>query len=337
MKFFTTAAAALVLTGICGAGNLVQNGDFAQGGNLWQSPQYTGGKKYHVFENGKLTVSGNQAGKYNAFVSLVQELPLLDPAQEYIISADVTANVPEIGKKYCWIKVRQANESNVTIAYSGFDVGLRNKNSKKYVAKFRPSGNAASFRLYVISANLSDSDQITVDNITLTPVNGKAAAGNAAAVENLVRNGDFETNSLAPWVSRVGKAQTAPFAIAPDGVLNINGDPANKYKAFLTLIQQLPPLQAGKKYQLSFRAKAGLSDVTKKSVAVQVRESDMDNITIVYDGVPQIALGKKDWQVYKVTFIPRVEADKFELYVRSTNLAQGDTVCVDDISIIPVK
>ena len=339
MKLFTTLCAAAALIGVCGAENLIKNGDFTQKESQWKSPQYFGGKKFHTFDGNTLTVSGNVNSKYNTFAALIQDLPELDPELEYIISADITANVADCTGKFVRINLRQADANDKTIRYSGIDTYLLDKNPRKYHAKFRIAPNSAKFRLYVMSANLSDTDQVIVDNICLTAIGGSGVVKSNAAA-NMVQNGDFESIQLAPWQSRVGKAKTAPFAIVSENfgnILSINGDPTNQYAKFLTLIQTLPQLQAGKKYQLSFRAKAGLANTAGKVVAIQIRESDMDNVTIVYDGVAGLNLNEAAWKEYKVTFIPRIEADKFELYIRSTNLADGDKVFVDDIALIPVK
>lgn len=337
MKLFTILFAAAAATGLFGAENLVKNGDFSQQEKLWRSPQYTGGKKFHTFDGDKLIVSGNVKAQYNAFASLTQQLPELDPSKEYLLRCEITANVTDLNKKMFCVSVRHASAENKTLRYSEIRADLKKTATIPYAIKFRPTANAAQFYLYVISTNLADSDVVTVDNISLEEL----ATAQSAVTGNLVQNGDFEAQSLKPWFSRVGKKNTAPFAVVTDPananrILTVNGDPQNKYKNFLTLIQKLPPLMAGKKYQLKVRVKAGLENTVKKEVNIQVRESDMDNVTVAYTGI-KANLAKPGWQEYTRTFIPRVEADNFELYVSSSQLAEGDTVCVDDIILVPVK
>lgn len=336
MKLFTILTAAAMIATVHGAENLIQNGDFSQSGTAWKSPQYTGGKKFHTFDGDKLYVSGNVNARYNSFASLIQELPLLDPAKEYLLKADVTVNVPDTAKKFFRISIRQASGAGKSLRYTDLNVDMKKSGTQTYAIKFRPLAAAEKFYVYVLSGSFDDNDSVTVDNISLAEI---ATDQNAAA--NLVQNGDFENKSLAPWKSFCGKAKNRPFAIVTDNstansYLTVNGDPQNKYANFLTLIQPLPQLMAGKKYQLKVKIKAGLADTAKKEVWIAVRESDMDNVTIVYDGI-RADLANNLWKTYILNIIPRVEADKFELYVRSTRLADGDTVCVDDISITPVK
>ena len=325
-----------VLGAVSGAENLIKNGDFSREGAEWRSPQYTGGRKFHTFRDGKLLISGNPEARYNSFVSLVQALPTLTPGREYLLTAAAETEVKDPTKKYLQIRVRQADDTGKTILYSGITVDLTQSGVRRYAAKFRPAPNAAKFTLYVISANFTAEDRAAVDDLSLTeqPVRPGAA-------ENLVQNGDFEAPNLKPWKTDVGRAKTAPFTVVDDPetanrILSVNGDPTNRYAKFLALKQELPPLTAGKKYRLSARVKAGLKETAGKQVVVQVRESDMDNVTIVYDGF-KVALDAPEWKEYQTTFIPRIEADKFQLYVRSTSLAEGDTVLVDEVTLTEVK
>lgn len=336
MKPFALLFTAAVCAGVCGAENLVRNGDFARGGADWRSPQYTGGRKFHTFVRGQLAVSGNTAAEYNSFASLVQPLPKLDPAKEYLLRAEVAVNIPDRAKKHFRLAVRHASADGKSLLYSDLNPDLTTTEKRTYTIRFRPHPAAAAFYVYVISINLADTDTATVDNISVTEA--PAAAGEAG---NLVQNGNFAASGLAPWVSYCGRAKNLPFAVVADPetadrVLAVNGDPQNRNSSFLTLIQPLPQLMSAKKYRLKARIRAGLADTAKKEVWLSVRESDMDNNTILYDGI-KADLGNGDWKEYSLVFIPNVEADKFELYVRSTRLADGDTVLVDDISLTQVK
>ena len=336
MKTSALLFAAAAFAGACGAENLVRNGDFAQEGKFWSSPQYTGGRKFHTFVRGQLEVSGVSAAKYNSFVTLVQRLPTLDPAKEYLLRAEVAVRIPDRSKKHFRLAVRHASEDGKSLLYSDLNPDFAAVGKRTYTIRFRPHPSAAAFYVYVISINLSDTDSATVDNISVTEA--PVTAGESG---NLVQNGDFEYPNLAPWVSRSGKAKNPPFAIVTDPetanrVLAVNGDPQNRNRGFLTLIQPLPPLMSAKKYRLKAKIRAGLADTVKKEVWVSVRESDMDGLTIVYDGI-KADLSHGDWKEYTLVFVPNVEADKFQLYVRSTRLADGDAVLIDDISLTQVK
>ena len=336
MKLWAWMSAVLLTCALCGAENLIKNGDFANGGKNWNSAQYKGGKKFHTFEDGKLLVSGNPESKFNKFATLVQALDKLDPQQDYLLTATLEVNAVHEEGKAMWIRVREANAEGKTIRYAGFNIDLKKQGPAKYAARIRPTAQAASFTMYIAGLNLGADDRISVGEVKLVPVEAaKPVAG------NLVQNGDFSNPALLPWRPSTRKVKNEPFEVIADpetgkGVLQVNGDPENKRASFMTMIQPLPELKAGQKYRLSANFSAGLAAPKGKSVSVRVREIDADGKSIGYVGV--IAwLSRKGWLEQTKEFTPNPKAVKFQLYITSCNLADGDTVLVRDIVLVPVE
>ena len=336
MKSWTLMLAAGLIGALCGAENLIKNGNFADGGKNWNSAQYKGGKKFHTFESGKLLVSGNPESKFNKFATLVQTLDKLDPRQDYLLTATLESNATAADGKALWIRVREADAQNKTLRYAGISADLRKQGEAKYAVRIRPSENAATFTMYIAGLNLGADDKILIREVKLVPVEAvKPVAG------NLVRNGDFSNPALLPWRPSARKVKNEPFEVIADpetgkSLLRINGDPENKRANFLTLIQPLPELKAGQKYRLSASFSAGLAAPKGKSVSVRVREIDANDKTVGYVGVGAW-LNRKGWWEQTREFTPSPKAVKHQLYVISCNLADGDTVLVRDIVLLPVE
>lgn len=336
MKSFAWMSAVVLTCALCGAENLIKNGDFAAGGKNWNSAQYKGGKKFHTFEGGKLLVSGNPESKFNKFATLVQTLDKLDPQQDYLLTATLEANVTDADGKALWLRVREANAENKTIRYAGVNADLKKQGEAKYAVRIRPSANAATFTMYIAGLSLGADDKILIREVKLVPVEAvKSVDG------NLVQNGDFSAPTLLPWRPSARRVKNEPFEVIADpetgkSLLRVNGDPENKRATFLTLIQSLPELKAGQKYRLSASFCAGLAAPRGKSVTVRVREIDADGKSVGYVGVGAW-LNRKGWWEQTKEFTPSTKAVKHQLYVTSCNLADGDAVLVRDIVLLPVK
>ena len=336
MKIWAFALAAGVCCALNAAENLVKNGDFSAGNRDWRSPQYTGGKPFHTFADGKLLVSGNPAAKNNGFAALIQGLPKLDVGQTYLLVATVDAKVADPAKKAMWIKVRQVLDNKQTLRYDGIDVSLKTPGPRQYTARFRPSEKAAGFVFYITAANLADDDVVTVSNVRLVPITLPPPVPG-----NLAQNGDFSAPTLKPWWVNARPAKTAPFSVETDpetgiATLKVCGDPKNKQKAFLTLVQNLPELQQGKRYRISAKVKAGIAAARGKSVGVLVREVQGANQSLGYQGI-SVPLAREGWMELGRDFTPNAKAVKHQLYITNCNLAEGDTVLIRDVTLTPVE
>ena len=78
--------------------------------------------------------------------------------------------------------------------------------------------------------------------------------------DNLIKNGDFSSATLAPWLT----PQAKNLHKIKDGKLVVNGDPGNKYNSFITMVQYLPELKKGKNYLLSADALPQIKKIGKK-------------------------------------------------------------------------
>ena len=336
MKFWLCTIVAMLSLGVPASENLLKNGDFA-GNNLlpWQSPQRSGGaKNLHSAADGKLTVTGDPANKYNSFVTLTQDLPALNPQEKYLLSARVRAGIANPKGKAMRISIREIGAGDKTLAYSGFTVDLGDKTWRNYHFLFIPRKDAEKFAVYLITSNLETGDTLEVDDIEFSVAPGiKPKTGNA------VVNGDFEYFQLDPWGCSQQDGVNRIHTISGDTrygkqCLAVTGAPNNKYNKFITLIQDLPKLDQNTEYVLSARVRAGLSVTTGKEFRICVREINAQGATLCYTGFP-VNLTDDTWKYYEKIFKPHPHAVKFQLYVISTSLDSGDTVYVDDVKLAP--
>lgn len=158
-------------------------------------------------------------------------------------------------------------------------------------------------------------------------------ATSGAFAGNMLKNGDFSTGNIKPWVSpQVGYKH---LHTVRNGQLQITGDTKNKYNSFVTMVQDLPELKPGKQYLLSAKVKAGLPDAANKYVKIVVRQVDKNGRSIAYTGITA-DLKDKSWKDYDFVFTPDRRAVAFAFYVQSSNLADNDVILMDDISFAPV-
>ena len=164
-----------VFSSAAGAENLVKNGGIEDGSlNYWASKQQFGGqnKLFAVTTEAKskkqiIRSSGDPENKYNKFITLVQKLPVLDHDMEYVLSARVRSEIKSVEGKEFKIAVRQANDQDATLAYTGFNVKLDKDIWQYYELRFRPDPRATSFALYLIGRDLTREDAVFIDNIEL--------------------------------------------------------------------------------------------------------------------------------------------------------------------------
>lgn len=161
-------------------GNLAVNGDFEHFDlKPWKSAYLKRGDKFFrlsgdtAFGKKCLTVSGDKSNKYNAFITMIQELPTLDPEKEYIISARIRAGLKNIKGKKLEVAIRQATPTGATISYTGIQANLSDDSWKYQEKMFKPSKLAGSFQLYIIVSNLEKDDLAAIDEIKLTLNSGE--------------------------------------------------------------------------------------------------------------------------------------------------------------------
>lgn len=155
---------------------LVKNGDFENGLKSWFSAQRSGGRKdVHTCVNqtefGKqcLKAVGDPENKYNSFLSLTQQLPVLDSNTTYILRAKVCPNVKEPADKEFKVVIRQENADGKGLGYTGFTVNLEENKWLILEMPFKPRKDAVKFAFYIISTKLAGEDAILLDDVSLVP------------------------------------------------------------------------------------------------------------------------------------------------------------------------
>ena len=126
-KLTTLFSAALCTVALCGAENLVKNGDFS-GETLapWTSPQRMK-KVIHSLKDGKLVVTGDSQNKYNRELNCIQNLPALEIGKAYLLSGTAISKAAPKQGKSCRVNIRAINSKGGSIGYYGFVIDLSKK------------------------------------------------------------------------------------------------------------------------------------------------------------------------------------------------------------------
>ena len=107
-----------------------------------------------------------------------------------------------------------------------------------------------------------------------------ALLATAVQAENLIKNGEFSSGKIAPWLT----PQAKNLHKIKEGKIVVTGDPANKYNGFITMVQYLPKLEKGKKYLLTAEALPQIKNVGNKWAKIVIRQANKKNVTISYIG-----------------------------------------------------
>ena len=322
--------------------NLLKNGDFSDGAIApWISAQRSGGRKdIHTVGDGKLKIVGDPENKYNGNLNLVQTLPELKQGTRYLLRFRVRSYIADATGKKLSVNFRQVNAAGGSINYVGVNADLTAKEWRNYLYVLTPHKDSVKHQLYVTTSNLTASDVVEIDDISVMIAPPLQRDGN-----NLVLNGDFEYFDLTPWTS-VHSTPARPLQhLSGDTVygkqcLICRGDETSKYKDFITLIQPLPELKQGVNYQLSARVRAGSEELREgrksignKSFKIAVREANEKGASLRYDEIT-VNLADDSWQYYELIFTPNKQAAKYQLYIIASNLSYEDEVAVDNIRLV---
>ncbi len=334
-KLTTLFSAALCTVALCGAENLVKNGDFS-GETLapWTSPQRMK-KVIHSLEDGKLVVTGDSQNKYNRELNCVQNLPALEVGKAYLLSGKaISKAAPQQGKS-CRVNIRAINSKGGSIGYYGFVIDLSKKDLTEYNFVYIPKAGAVNHQLYIKSNNLGDDEQVIIDDLALTEVKKFEDDPN-----NLVKDGSFEDPVLFSWKTPQTGNDRHFFGISKDAAsgnfsLRASGDTAFKYNNFLTIQQALPKVKKGQSYVLSAKYLCNIAVPGRKVVRIQIREVAPNGSTVKYSG-GAINLHKSDFADYSYTFTPSDKAASWTLYISTTGLEREDSVIIDDVKLLPL-
>lgn len=174
LSVFLVTMAATVLP-VMGAGNLLKNGDFEQGSLTGWTSNQQGGGRVKLFEittspaQGKyaLVCRGDQANKYNGFITLVQPLEVkVAEGGQYLFQGSVKPEVkPGAGKSFA-LAVRQVDGKGGSLSYVRIPVKLDAQEWTPYLKQFTVSPKAEALQMYLIASNLTGEDRVYVDNIS---------------------------------------------------------------------------------------------------------------------------------------------------------------------------
>ncbi len=150
------------------------------------------------------------------------------------------------------------------------------------------------------------------------------------AAENMLKNGDFESSSIKPWMTTKKGFKTI-YEIK-NGKLICSGDTQNKYNYNLTLIQDVPQqLVPGKRYLLSAEALSNVKNAAKKQGSIQIRAIDKNGKSIKYYGV-NLTLDNS-LKKYNYIYTPPANAASHQIYISHGNFENDDFIEVDNVSL----
>ncbi|MBR2344715.1 MAG: carbohydrate binding domain-containing protein [Lentisphaeria bacterium] len=184
------------------SGSMVINGDFEYPLlTPWKSAVQGSKDRFFTLSSdtmsGKqcLAVSGDLKHRYNNFLTLIQELPVLKHDQEYVLSARAISRLSDgekiregnssVGNRQVKVTIREVNGSNRTLRYTGFEVNLSDDSWQYYEKMFKIHKEAVKFQLYISSANLDKKDLVMIDDVKLGIRGDAGSPFDAAAVENV--------------------------------------------------------------------------------------------------------------------------------------------------------
>ncbi|GEM_PF-5094752 len=128
-----------------------------------------------------LRVTGDPEHEYTAFTHLAQAVDLTPiPGASYEISARVRSDIAMVEGRSARIAVRQVSAEDTTLEYANAAVPSGTGEWTRISHRFRASGGAARFDVYVIASNLRREDALFVDDIELMALDG---TGNPVTVQ----------------------------------------------------------------------------------------------------------------------------------------------------------
>ncbi len=128
-----------------------------------------------------LRVSGDPEHEYTAFTHLAQAVDLTPiPGGSYEISAWVRSEIAMVEGRSARVAVRQVSADDTTLDYANAGVPSGTGEWRQISHRFRASGGAVRFDVYVIASNLGPEDALFVDDIDLIALDG---TGNPVTVQ----------------------------------------------------------------------------------------------------------------------------------------------------------
>jgi len=161
--------------------------------------------------------------------------------------------------------------------------------------------------------------------------------GLAGKAGNLIRNGNFE-EGLQTWRCAQQKDSAILLhslsAETKSGMncLRITGDPGNPSNAWVSLSQELPVLQEGIEYRLSFQMRCSVPNPNNKRLDIVIRPYDAEGRlqkVIRYEANILSDL----WTYCEMVFIPSKNHVKHVLLITSSNFTSEDAAYMDELDL----
>ena len=150
----------------------------------------------------------------------------------------------------------------------------------------------------------------------------------AVSAENLVANGDFDSNTLANWSVNSRPVSLKTYTVK-DGILHGLYQDGIKQKNFVAATSMLPVLDKSCKYEFGAKIKINAAPGKGKQLQIAIREIGSHGRTVGYQNIFPLLTRNGEWiEVTKVLPL-REKAAKHQFYIVMCNFEPGDTVDVD--------
>lgn len=162
---------ALLLGLVSPAGNLIRNGSFEEGLESWSCAQQKGSEVLlhslsaeTKFGTACLRITGDSGNKSNAWVSLSQQLPTLQPGIGYRLAFQMRCSVPNPNNKRLDIVIRPYDAEGRLQKVIRYEANLLSDLWTYYEMVFIPEANHVKHILLITSSNFTNQDDACLDD-----------------------------------------------------------------------------------------------------------------------------------------------------------------------------
>lgn len=164
----------LLLGLVSKAGNLIRNGNFEEGLEFWSCAQQKGStlllhslSAETKFGMNCLRITGDAGNPSNAWVSLSQELPVLQAGTEYRLAFQMRCSVPNPNSKRLDIVIRPYDAEGRLQKVTRYEANLLSDLWTYYEMVFIPQKDHVKHVLLITSSNFANEDAAYMDELDL--------------------------------------------------------------------------------------------------------------------------------------------------------------------------
>lgn len=306
----------------------LKNGDFSSDLDSWSPVPNIGdgGDSTIIVEDGQAKISTRNVGPNPWSVMLNQEGLNLSKGIEYVVSFDVSATETR--------NMEVVVEDSTYTRYLSEVIEAPNGSEMKHYEYVLKMDKDQTVGLKFLMGKTDDTVSTSLNDIYIDNV--KLEVKDAKFISSIVKNGRFD-GTVDPWMSWTGDGGSADVSLTSDGVMKIAVNNVGPNSWSVQEFQQGLKFENGKKYSVSFKAKA--DEVRKMNVNIG-KQLDSDPWYLAFVDTETVELSST-MKEYNFEFIMNQATDEngkivFEL----GNITGGNAatnVYIDDVLINEVN